>query len=95
MKKVSRVNEFENVTGIINLYQLLINLYNLKISLEISLEKLTWNGTPYPRFAVHVLNCCKVCPLLFFWIFPLTKIFQGFFEGKDFFFFNMKSMKTK
>ena len=41
MKKVSRVNEFENVTGIINLYQLLINLYNLKISLEISLEKLT------------------------------------------------------
>ena len=41
MKKVSGVNEFENVTGIINLYQLLINLYNLKISLEISFEKLT------------------------------------------------------
>ena len=41
MKKVSRVDEFENVTGIINLYQLLINLYNLEISLEISFEKFT------------------------------------------------------
>ena len=71
MKKVSSVNEFENVTGIINLYQLLINLYNL----EISLEKLTWNETPYARFAVHVLNCYKVRPLFSFWLFPLTKIF--------------------
>ena len=75
MKKVSRVDEFENVTEIINLCQLLINLYNLEISLEISFEKLTWNGTPYPRFAFHVINCCKVRPLLSFWIFPLTKIF--------------------
>ena len=41
MKKVSRVDEFENVTEIINLCQLLINLYNLEISLEISFEKLT------------------------------------------------------
>ena len=42
MKKVSRIDEFENVTEIINLYQLLIiNLYNLEISLEISFEKLT------------------------------------------------------
>ena len=40
MKKVSRVDEFENVTEIINLYQLLINLYNLESSLEISFEKL-------------------------------------------------------
>ena len=40
MKKVSRANEFENVTGIINLYQLLINLYNLETSLEKSFEKL-------------------------------------------------------
>ena len=40
MKKLSHVDEFENVTGIINLYQLLINLYNLKISLQISFEKL-------------------------------------------------------
>ena len=40
MKKVSRVNEFENVTGIINLYQLLINLYNLETSLEKSFKKL-------------------------------------------------------
>ena len=41
MKKVSRIDEFENVTEIINLYQLLIiNLYNLEISLEISFEKL-------------------------------------------------------
>ena len=56
MKKVSGVHEFENVTGIINIYQLLMNLYNLEISLE----------TPYPRFAVYVLNCCKVRPLLSF-----------------------------
>ena len=41
MKKVSRFDEFENVTEIINVYQLLINSYILKISLEISLEKLT------------------------------------------------------
>ena len=41
MKKVSRVDEFENVTGIINLYQLLINLYNLELSPEISFEKFT------------------------------------------------------
>ena len=41
MKKVPHVDEFEDVTGIINLYQLLINLYNLEISLEISFEKLT------------------------------------------------------
>ena len=41
MKKVSRVHEFENVTGIISLYQLVINLYNFKISLEISFEKFT------------------------------------------------------
>ena len=41
MEKMSRVDKFENVTGIINLYQLLINLYNLKISLEIAFEKLT------------------------------------------------------
>ena len=41
MKKVSRVDEFENVTEIINLYQLLINFYNLEISREISFEKLT------------------------------------------------------
>ena len=41
MKKASRIHEFENVTEIINLYQLLIiNLYNLEISLEISFEKL-------------------------------------------------------
>ena len=40
MKKVSRVDEFENVTEIINLYQLLINLHNLESSLEISFEKL-------------------------------------------------------
>ena len=56
MKKVSRVDKFENVTGIGNLYHLRINLYNLEISLEISFEKPTRNGTPYPRFAVHVLN---------------------------------------
>ena len=36
MKKVPRVDEFENVTGTINLYELLINLCNLQISLEIS-----------------------------------------------------------
>ena len=24
------------------------------------------NRPPYPRFAVHVLNCCKVCTLLSF-----------------------------
>ena len=41
MKKVSRVDEVENVTEIINLNQLLINLYNLEISLEILFEKLT------------------------------------------------------
>ena len=41
MKKVSRVDEFENVTGIINLHQLLINLYNLEISIGISFEELT------------------------------------------------------
>ena len=42
MKKVSRIDEFENVTEIINLYQLLIiNLYNLEISQEISFKKLT------------------------------------------------------
>ena len=41
MKKVSPVDESENVTGIINLYQLLMNLYNLENSLEISFEKLT------------------------------------------------------
>ena len=41
MKKVSRVDGFENVTRIINLYQLLINLYNLEVSLEKSFEKLT------------------------------------------------------
>ena len=41
MEKMSRVDKFENVTGIINLYQLLINLYNLKISLEIAFEKRT------------------------------------------------------
>ena len=70
MKNVSRVDEFENVTGIINLYQLLINLYNFEISLEISFEKRTWNGTSYPRFAVHILNFCTVCPLLSFWMFP-------------------------
>ena len=75
MKNVSRVDEFENVTEIINLYQLLINFYNLEISWEISFEKLTWNGTPYPRLAFDVLNCCKVRPLLSFWIFPLTKNF--------------------
>ena len=40
-QKVSRIDEFENVTGIINLYQLFINLYNTEISLEISFEKLT------------------------------------------------------
>ena len=40
MEKMSRVDKFENVTGIINPCQLLINLYNLKISLEISFEKL-------------------------------------------------------
>ena len=57
MKKVSRVDEFENVTGIINLYQLLINLHNLEISLEILFEKLT---------LFYVLNCCKVRPLLSF-----------------------------
>ena len=51
MKKVSRVHEFENVTGIISLYQLVINLYNFKISLEIAFEKFTWNGTPYPQAA--------------------------------------------
>ena len=41
MKKVSRIDEVENVTEIINLNQLLINLYNLEISLEILFEKLT------------------------------------------------------
>ena len=42
MKKVScKYDEFENMTGIIYLYQLLINLYNLEISLEISFEKHT------------------------------------------------------
>ena len=42
MKKMSRIDEFENVTEIINLYQLLIiNLYNLEISQEISFKKLT------------------------------------------------------
>ena len=44
MKKVPRVDEFENMTGIINLNQLLINLYNLEFSLEISFEKVTWNS---------------------------------------------------
>ena len=38
---MSCVDEFENLTGIINLYQLLVNLYKLEISLEISFEKLT------------------------------------------------------
>ena len=33
-------NEFENVTGIIDSYRLLINLYNFEISLEIAFEKL-------------------------------------------------------
>ena len=33
--------EIENVSEIIYLYQLLINLYNLEISLELSFEKLT------------------------------------------------------
>ena len=41
MKKVSRADEFENVNGISKLYQLLINLYNLEISLEIIFETLT------------------------------------------------------
>ena len=41
MKKVSRADEFEDVNGIIKLYQLLINLYNLEISLEIIFETLT------------------------------------------------------
>ena len=41
MKKVPRVDEFENRTRIINLYQLLVDLYNLEISPEISFEKLT------------------------------------------------------
>ena len=40
MKKMSCVDEFENLTVIINLYQLLVNLYKLEISLEISFEKL-------------------------------------------------------
>ena len=34
-------DESENVTGIVYLYQLLIFLYNLEISEEISFEKLT------------------------------------------------------
>ena len=38
---MSCVDEFENLTRIINLYQLLVNLYKLEISLEISFEKLT------------------------------------------------------
>ena len=42
MKKVLCVSEFENVTGMFNLYQLLINLCDWKfIQLEISSEKLT------------------------------------------------------
>ena len=41
MKKVSRVDEFENVAGIINLYQLFVNLCNLKILLKISIAKIT------------------------------------------------------
>ena len=41
MKKVPRVDEFENRTRVNNLYQLLVDLYNLEISLEISFEKLT------------------------------------------------------
>ena len=64
MKKVLN-DEFENVTGIVYLYQLLINLYNLETSLKMSIKKCTWNSTPYPWFAVHVLNWCKVRALLF------------------------------
>ena len=32
---------FENITGIVYLYHLLINLYNLEILLKMSIEKLT------------------------------------------------------
>ena len=32
---------FENMTGIVYLYPLLINLYNLEILLKMSIEKLT------------------------------------------------------
>ena len=47
------------------------------------------------RFAVHVLNCCKVRTLLtFFAYFLYPKSFR-FFEDKDFLFFNIKSIKTK
>ena len=40
MKKVLN-DEFENVTGIVYLYQLLINLYNLETSLKMSIKKCT------------------------------------------------------
>ena len=55
-KGVMQDDESENVTGIVYLYQLLIYLFNLEISTEMSFEKLTWNRTPYPT--VHLLNCC-------------------------------------
>ena len=42
MKKVSyKTMNFENMTGIVYLYQLLINSYNLEILLKMSIEKLT------------------------------------------------------
>ena len=49
-------DQSEIVTGIVYLYQLLIYLCNLEISIQMPFEKLTWNSTPYPRFAVHVLS---------------------------------------
>ena len=49
MKKVSRVDEFESVTGIIKLCQLFINLYILKIPLKISFENLLEMELPIPN----------------------------------------------
>ena len=70
----------------IYLYLLLIYLFNLKISTEISFKK----SDSYPWFANHLLNYCQVrTPLSF----SLTQNLLDFFEGKNY--TTMKSIRTK
>ena len=70
----------------IYLYLLLIYLFNLKISTEISFKK----SDSYPWFANYLLNYCQVrTPLSF----SLTQNLLDFFEGKNY--TTMKSIRTK
>ena len=75
--------------GNIYLYQLLTYLFNLKISTEMSFEKLTWKSDSFPWFVVH-LNYCQVrTPLSFSLILNLL----DFFEGKNY--TTIRSIRTK